>query len=125
MQQYPMGMGRNGTGGSMMMNAPLGPPPAGRPLPVGHPPMQQQQQVTNPHRISSSSANHAVMGGLAWGLKVPLTMYSDENVANRKGRVWHGATETGVNDGQMPNFRGVRIALGTGYAPVEANRRAP
>jgi hypothetical protein len=28
------------------------------------------------------------------------------------------------NDGQIPHFRGVRVALGTGYNPGEGNRRA-
>jgi hypothetical protein len=30
----------------------------------------------------------------------------------------------GLNDGQIPNFRGVRVALDTGYHRVEGNRRA-
>ena len=34
-------------------------------------------------------------------------------------RVWHGATEN-----EIPNFRGVRVALGAGYNRVEGNRRA-
>jgi hypothetical protein len=29
-----------------------------------------------------------------------------------------------LNDGQIPNFRGVCVALGTGSSPVERNRRA-
>jgi hypothetical protein len=29
-----------------------------------------------------------------------------------------------LNDGQIPNLRGVRVALGTGYRRVERNRRA-
>jgi hypothetical protein len=33
-------------------------------------------------------------------------------------------TEWSLNDGQRPNFRGVRVALGTGYNRVEGNRRA-
>ena len=39
--------------------------------------------------------------------------------------VWHGATENGpLNDAQIPNCRGVHVALGTGYSRVEGNRRA-
>jgi hypothetical protein len=37
-------------------------------------------------------------------------------------RVWHGRQK--LNDRQIPNFRGVRVALGTGYNRVEGNRRA-
>jgi hypothetical protein len=29
-----------------------------------------------------------------------------------------------LNEGQIPNLRGVRVALGTGYDPGEGNRRA-
>jgi hypothetical protein len=40
-------------------------------------------------------------------------------------RVWHGATENGpLNDVQIPNFRGVRVVLGTSYNRVERNRWA-
>jgi hypothetical protein len=39
--------------------------------------------------------------------------------------VWHGATEKGsLNDGQIPNFRGVRVHVSTVYNRVEGNRRA-
>jgi hypothetical protein len=39
----------------------------------------------------------------------------------RIAKVWHGATE---NDGQIPNVRGVRERVSTGYHRVEGNRRA-
>jgi hypothetical protein len=39
-------------------------------------------------------------------------------------RVWHGATDRSLNDGQIPHLHGVRVALGTGYHRVEGNRRA-
>jgi phosphoenolpyruvate carboxylase len=39
---------------------------------------------------------------------------------------WHGAIENGlcVNDGRIPNTRGVRVHVSTGYNRVEGNRRA-
>ena len=38
---------------------------------------------------------------------------------------WHGGDRKwSLNDGQIPNFRVVRVALGTGYNRVEGNRRA-
>jgi hypothetical protein len=37
-------------------------------------------------------------------------------------RVWHG--EWPLNEGQRPNFSGVRVALGTSYTPGGGNRRA-
>ena len=52
-------------------------------------------------------------------------LFSDAKVANRNAKVGHGATENGpLNDGQIPNFRGVRVALGTGCDRAEGNRRA-
>jgi hypothetical protein len=39
--------------------------------------------------------------------------YSDEKVANRNDRFWHGATEWCLNDGQIPNFRVVRVHVST------------
>jgi hypothetical protein len=39
-------------------------------------------------------------------------------------RVWHGAREWSLNDGQISNTRVVRVALDTGYNPREGNRRA-
>jgi hypothetical protein len=47
---------------------------------------------------------------------------SDDKVANRNTKVWH--REWSLNDGRIPNFRGLRSALGTGYNRVEGNRRA-
>ena len=45
--------------------------------------------------------------------------HSDVKVANRTSRVWHGATENGlVNDGQRPECRVLRVALGAGYTVV-------
>ena len=38
--------------------------------------------------------------------------------ANRNATVWHGATEWSFNEGQIPNSRGVRVVLGTGYSPI-------
>jgi hypothetical protein len=47
----------------------------------------------------------------------PSTLYSDAKVANRKGLA-RGGRNWPLNDGQIiPNFRGVRVALGTGYNP--------
>jgi hypothetical protein len=46
-------------------------------------------------------------------------------IVNISPKVWHGATENGpLTMGQIPNFRGVRVASGTGYNHVEGNRRA-
>ena len=46
-------------------------------------------------------------------------MASDELVANQKSRVKHGATENEpLNEAQHPHYRGVRVALGTGYYRV-------
>jgi hypothetical protein len=47
-----------------------------------------------------------------------------EKLRNRNVRVGHGATEWSLNDGQIPNPNGVRVAPGTGYRRVEGNRRA-
>jgi hypothetical protein len=49
---------------------------------------------------------------------------SDEKVANRNAKVWHGATEWSLNDGQIPNFRGVSVHVSTGNDRGEGNRRA-
>jgi hypothetical protein len=47
--------------------------------------------------------------------RVSVWLTAMEKVANRTIRVWHRATENGpMNDGQRPNFRVVRVALGTG-----------
>jgi hypothetical protein len=44
-------------------------------------------------------------------------------LTNRK--VWHGRDRKGsLDDGLIPNVRGVRVALGTGYDHVEGNRQA-
>jgi hypothetical protein len=47
-------------------------------------------------------------------------------VANRSGRVGHGADRNGpLNEGQISqNCRGVRVSLGAGFDRVEGNRRA-
>jgi hypothetical protein len=37
--------------------------------------------------------------------------------------VWRGRQNRPSNDGQIPDFRGVRLALGTGYNRGERNRR--
>jgi hypothetical protein len=51
--------------------------------------------------------------------------YSDGKHANRNARVCaRGDIKWSLNDGQIPNSRGVRVALGTGYDRVEGNRRA-
>jgi hypothetical protein len=51
--------------------------------------------------------------------------YSDAEVANRDVQVRHGAAETGMNEGQIPNVRGARVHhVSTGYNRVEGNRRA-
>jgi hypothetical protein len=34
-------------------------------------------------------------------------------------RVWHGATDRSLNDGQIPHLHGVRVAPGTGYPRVD------
>jgi hypothetical protein len=48
-----------------------------------------------------------------------------KTVANRNVRLWHGRyRKRSLNDGQIPTFRGVRVALGTGYNRVEGIRRA-
>jgi hypothetical protein len=57
-------------------------------------------------------------------LKRSDALHSDGKVANRTDRFWHGAAENPLNEGHRPNFRGVRVALGTGYNRVEGNRRA-
>jgi hypothetical protein len=54
---------------------------------------------------------------------ISLRLYSTctpamEKVANRQG--W----ERALNDGQIPNVRGVRLHASTGYNRVEGNRRA-
>jgi hypothetical protein len=55
---------------------------------------------------------------------VRSTLQRCEKAANRNARVWHGATEKGpLNDGQIPNVRGVRVALGSGDTRVEGNRK--
>jgi hypothetical protein len=45
-------------------------------------------------------------------------------VANRTAKVAQGDRNWPLNDGQIPNFRVVRVALCTGYSRVEGNRRA-
>jgi hypothetical protein len=51
--------------------------------------------------------------------------FSHAQVANRNARVWaRRDSEWCLNDGQIPNTRGVRVALGTDYHRVEVNRRA-
>jgi hypothetical protein len=49
--------------------------------------------------------------------------HKDNEKANRNVRSWRHR-EWSLNDGQIPNFRGVRVASGTGYNRVEGNRRA-
>jgi hypothetical protein len=39
-------------------------------------------------------------------------------------RLARGDREWSLNDGQIPNFHGVRVHVSTGYNRVEANRRA-
>ena len=59
---------------------------------------------------------------------LPLTHPPDtrttaiDKVANRKGLA-RGDRKWPLNDGQIPIFRGVRVALGTGSNRVEGNRR--
>jgi hypothetical protein len=48
---------------------------------------------------------------------------ANAKAANRNSRVWHGATEWPLNDGQIPNPDAVRVSSGTGYHRVEGNRR--
>jgi hypothetical protein len=49
-----------------------------------------------------------------------LEKHSDAKVANRDARVGHGVDrEWPLNDGQIPNPNGVRVALSTGYHRVE------
>ena len=49
---------------------------------------------------------------------------SDGEGANRYVKVWRGATENGpLNQGHIPNSRGVRVHVGTGYNRGERNRR--
>ena len=44
-------------------------------------------------------------------------------VANRYSKVWaRGDVKRSLNDGQIPNVRGVRVSFGTGYSPGEGNR---
>jgi hypothetical protein len=51
--------------------------------------------------------------------------YSDANVANRNAKVGHGGDrERSLNERQIPNVRGVRVPVSTGYDPVERNWRA-
>ena len=47
-----------------------------------------------------------------------------EKVANRDVSLARGDREGSLNEGKIPHFRGVRVALGTGYHRVEGNRRA-
>jgi transcription factor IIIB subunit 2 len=50
---------------------------------------------------------------------------SDARVANRNLRFGHGGDRKWrLNDGQIPNVRGMRVARGTGYNRVKENRRA-
>ena len=49
--------------------------------------------------------------------------HKDNEKANRNVRSWRHR-EWSLNDGQIPNFRGVRVASDTGYNRVEGNRRA-
>jgi hypothetical protein len=52
--------------------------------------------------------------------------YSDAKVVNRNDRAWPclawGDREWSLNDGQIPYFRVVRVALGMGYNRVEGTR---
>jgi hypothetical protein len=55
----------------------------------------------------------------------PSGIQSDALVANRTVRVWHeGDRERLLNEGQLPDSRGVRVALGTGYRRVRGIGRA-
>jgi hypothetical protein len=44
----------------------------------------------------------------------PHPRTATEKPANRYVRVGHGATEGSLDDGQIPNFRGVRLVPGKG-----------
>jgi hypothetical protein len=52
------------------------------------------------------------------------TSCSDAEVANRAIRFWRGRQKMALDDGQIPNVRGVRVHVSTGYTPLEGNQRA-
>jgi hypothetical protein len=60
------------------------------------------------------------------GVEVCAAMDAVRPQQRKRSRiVWaRGDREWSLNDGQLPNFRAVRVALGTGYNRVEGNRQA-
>jgi hypothetical protein len=58
----------------------------------------------------------------------PLTArrvgHSDEKAANRDSGLGTGDGKWPLDEGQSPNFHGVRVRVSTGYPRVEGNPRA-
>jgi hypothetical protein len=89
-----------------------------------------------PPTLAWSTAEARKLFSELWRLRKQWTVQEEESPAVvvrghrstatqklRIERVWHGATgKWPLNDGQPPNFRGVRVHVSTGYNPGERNR---
>jgi hypothetical protein len=83
-----------------------------------------QQVVRQHHPVRVLRHTHAAPENPPLRREQPPVLHPDEQIANRTSRFGTGDRKRSLNDSQRPNFRGVRVTLGTGYNPGEGNRRA-